>query len=62
MNIPEQAKLPIDAIAAAGTGAAWLGWLPNIVAAVTVIWVLIRIWETETIKRIIKKYIRSADA
>lgn len=62
MNISDQIKNPIDVVAASGAGAAWLGWAPDIVAVVTGAWVLIRIWETETIKRIIKKYVRSADA
>jgi hypothetical protein len=58
MNIPEQAKPTIDAIAAAGTGAAWLGWLPDAVALLTALWVLIRIWETETMKRLVKKVLK----
>lgn len=58
MNIPEQVKIPIDAVAAAGTGAAWLGWLPDAVALLTALWVLIRIYETETMKRLVKKILK----
>jgi glycerol-3-phosphate acyltransferase PlsY len=45
-------KIVIDA-AAVGTGlGSWLALLPDVAALFSVIWLAIRIWETETVKRI----------
>ncbi len=46
----DDAKTAVDVIAATGTGAAWMGMAPDIVAIATGVWVLIRIWETDTVK------------
>jgi hypothetical protein len=46
----EENKVIIDVAAGTGTFAAWVGMFPDIVALFTGIWVLIRIWETETVK------------
>ncbi|MDB4261335.1 hypothetical protein N9878_00570 [bacterium] len=48
----EQAKHVIDAVAATGTGAAFLGYVPDAVALLTLVWVALRIWETDTIRGI----------
>lgn len=48
----EENKVVIDAVAGTGTFAAWLGLMPDIVAVATGVWVLIRIWETDTVKRL----------
>jgi hypothetical protein len=46
----EENKVIIDVAAGTGTFAAWVGMMPDIVALFTGIWVLIRIWETDTVK------------
>lgn len=46
----EENKIIIDVAAGTGTFAAWVGMMPDIVALFTGIWVLIRIWETDTVK------------
>ena len=46
----DDSKTAVDVIAATGTGAAWMGMAPDIVAIATGVWVLIRIWETDTVK------------
>lgn len=46
----EENKVIIDVAAGTGTFAAWVGMAPDIVAIATGIWVLIRIWETPTVK------------
>ena len=46
----EENKVIIDVAAGTGTFAAWVGMAPDIVALFTGLWVLIRIWETETVK------------
>ena len=46
----EENKVIIDVVAGTGTFAAWVGMAPDIVAIATGVWVLIRIWETDTVK------------
>lgn len=46
----EENKVIIDVAAGTGTFAAFIGMAPDIVAIATGIWVLIRIWETDTVK------------
>lgn len=48
----EEQKIAVDVVAGTGTAAAFMDMAPNAVAIVTGIWVLIRIWETETVKRL----------
>ena len=50
--MPEEQKIIVDVAAGTGTAAAYMDMAPNAVAIITGIWVLIRIWETETVKRI----------
>ncbi len=47
----EENKVIIDVVAGTGTFAAWVGMAPDIVAIATGVWVLIRIWETDTVKK-----------
>jgi len=46
----EENKVIIDVAAGTGTFAAWVGMMPDIVALFTGLWVLIRIWESDTVK------------
>ena len=49
---PQDIK-PVVAAAAVGVaGAAWLSWIPHVAAALSVIWFVLRIWESETVKEI----------
>ena len=48
----EEQKIAVDVVAGTGTAAAFMDMAPNAVAIVTGLWVLIRIWETETVKRL----------
>lgn len=55
-NMPEDAKHIID-----GTSiGVWLGasfnLLPSIATLLTVIWFSIRIWETDTVQKLLKRY------
>lgn len=52
----EENKVIIDAVAGTSTFAAWVGMFPDIVALFTGIWVIIRIWETETVQGIVKRF------
>ena len=51
----EDKKLMIDVAAGTGTAAAYLDMAPNVVALLTGVWVVIRIWETETVKRLTRR-------
>ena len=52
----EENKVIIDVAAGTGTFAAWMSMVPDVVALFTGIWILIRIWETDTVKRIVKRF------
>lgn len=47
----------IDASAVGVAVATFFGWLPNIAALLSVIWILIRIWETDTVKGLTGRYV-----
>jgi len=51
----EENKVIVDVAAGTGTVAAWLEMAPDAVALVTGVWVLIRIWETKTVQKLIGK-------
>ncbi len=55
-SIPEQAKQVVDVIAVGGTIGALIGWLPAVAAGVTIVWTMIRIYETKTIKDAVKRW------
>lgn len=52
MTAQESAKHTVDAVAFGVAGATWLDWLPDIAAGLSIVWLLIRIWESETVKRL----------
>ena len=51
----EENKVIVDVAAGTGTVAAWMARVPDFVALFTGIWVLIRIWETKTVQRLLGK-------
>ena len=53
--MPEEQKVLVDVAAGTGTAAAFMDMAPNAVAIVTGIWVLIRIWETETVRKLTRR-------
>jgi hypothetical protein len=52
-------KTPIDVTAAGSTGAVWMGMLPEMLTVIatglTIIWFAIRIYETDTVKKIVAR-------
>lgn len=53
--ISEPTKQIVDA-AAIGTGlASLIGWLPAVAAGLTVVWTTIRIYETKTVQRWLRR-------
>ena len=51
----ESLKPLVDAVAVTTTASALVGWLPPIVAILTLVWTVIRIYETETVQRFVQK-------
>lgn len=51
----EENKVILDVAAGTGTFAAWMSMVPDFVALFTGVWVLIRIWETNTVQKLFKK-------
>lgn len=51
----EEAKVAIDALAVTTTVSTLMGWLPAIAAALSIVWTIIRITETETVQKLFKK-------
>jgi hypothetical protein len=51
----EEAKVAVDALAVTTTVSTLMGWIPAVAAALSIIWTVIRIFETETIQNLIHK-------
>ena len=52
----EEAKQVFDAFAVGGTVGTLIGWLPPIASMLTIIWLGLRIWESQTVQYLVKKY------
>ncbi len=52
--IGEQHKIALDYAAGGITVATIIGWLPNMAAAATFVYMLIRIWESATCRRLLR--------
>ena len=51
-----ETKTAVDIVAVSATTGSVLGWMPPLAAALTIAWTLIRIYETDTVKELLKKY------
>jgi hypothetical protein len=51
----EEAKAAVDVIAVTTTVSTLMGWLPAVAAALSIIWTIIRIVETDTVQNLIHK-------
>jgi len=50
--LAEDAKTVVDGLAVGGTVATLAGWLPPVASLLTIVWLSIRIWESDTIQKI----------
>ena len=50
--MPEEQKILVDVAAGTGTAPAYFDMAPNVVAILTGVWVIIRIWETQTVRKL----------
>jgi len=46
----EQAKVAVDVLAVTTTVSTLMGWIPAVAAALSIVWTVIRILETDTVK------------
>jgi chromate transport protein ChrA len=53
MNLPEQAKIVGDVLSISTISATLMSILPPVAAILTILWSLIRIYESETVKRML---------
>lgn len=51
----EDAKTVVDGLAVGGTVATLAGWLPPIASLLTILWLSIRIWESDTVQKLVKR-------
>jgi hypothetical protein len=51
-------KTACDVASVCGVVATIVGWLPALAAGLSVVWTLIRIYETKTVQNLVKKYIK----
>ena len=51
----EEAKTIVDGVAVSGGIATLVGWLPDITALLTIIWLILRIWESDTVQGWVNK-------
>jgi hypothetical protein len=55
MDAPEQLKQVGDVVSVGTVVATIAGWLPAVAALVTIIWTGIRIIETDTVRKLLKR-------
>lgn len=58
--MPEGTKYVGDIITATAVLGTLVGYLPPLAAAATLLWTCIRIWETDTVQRVVTKLKRKA--
>jgi hypothetical protein len=51
----EEVKNVVDVVGVSSTVALLAGWLPPVVSFVTLVWFLIRIYETKTVQKLIRR-------
>ena len=55
INVSETTKHAVDAASLFTVLGTLVDFLPAVAAAFTIVWTLIRIWETETVKKLFRK-------
>jgi hypothetical protein len=51
----EEAKSALDVVSVTATVSALIGWLPAVAAVLSIVWTLIRIWETDTVRQLFNR-------
>lgn len=55
-HMSEQTKAAVDIMSLGTILATLAAWLPPLAALMSIVWTLIRIYETKTVQRLIEKY------
>ena len=55
-NMTEESKQAIDVLAASTGVMSLIAWLPPLASLLTIIWMGIRIYESDTIQTLVKKF------
>ena len=55
INVSESTKHVVDAVSLVTVLGTLVDFLPAVAAAFTIVWTLIRIWETETIQKLFRR-------
>ena len=55
INVSETTKHAVDAASLFTVVGTLVDFLPAVAAAFTIVWTLIRIWETETVRKLFRK-------
>jgi len=53
--IAEDAKTVVEGYAVGGTIETLAGWLPPVASLLTILWLSIRIWESDTVQKLVKR-------
>ena len=59
INVSESTKHAVDAASLFTVLGTLVDFLPAVAAAFTIVWTLIRIWETDTVRNLLKKWTKS---
>jgi hypothetical protein len=59
INVSETTKHAVDAVSLFTVLGTLVDFLPAVAAAFTIVWTLIRIWETDTVRNLLKKWKKS---
>jgi hypothetical protein len=59
INVSETTKHAVDAASLFTVLGTLVDFLPAVAAAFTIVWTLIRIWETDTVQNLLKKWKKS---
>lgn len=49
----------IDAVSVSTAAATFIGWLPHVAAILSIVWSIIRIYETKTVQRMLGRQVAS---
>jgi hypothetical protein len=55
MQLPDQEKHIVDILSIGGVISTVVGWLPDIAAFLSIVWAVIRIYETDTVQKWLNK-------
>lgn len=55
-HLAEPVKHLIDGASIGTIVATFLGWLPHVATVLSIVWIAIRIWETDTVRKLVARF------